>query len=390
MTEGPLFRYRTAVGAGELEDDGAQRRAAEALQVLHGRLDGYRPGRRNGGGLRGILGIAAPDSAPRGLYLFGDVGRGKTMLMDVFFATAPVARKRRVHFHGFMSQTQDAIEAFRRSLKDRPGQGGDPIPPAADAIAEAASLLCFDEFQVTDIADAMILGRLFEALFARGVVVVATSNAAPGELYAGGLNRALFLPFIALIEQHMDVLHLDAARDYRMGRLLAEPVFHAPLGPAAASALVRGWAAATAGLEERATTIALKGREIVAPRTAGRAARFTFAELCEAALGPRDFLAIAERFETVFVEDVPRLDRDRRNEAQRFVMLIDTLYDAAALVFMTAAVEPSQILASVADAAPFRRAASRLHEMGSTDYLARAAARGSEGAGLVAAQGQSR
>ena len=368
MNEGPIFRYRAQVRSGALSADPAQQAAAEALHLLHNRLSGYAPGRQKGG-LRGLLRIGRPDPAPRGLYIFGDVGRGKSMLMDLFFEQAPVTRKRRGHFHAFMAETQDAIHERRRSLKEGAVSGDDPIPPVAEAIAQAAVLICFDEFQVTDIADAMILGRLFEHLFSLGVVVVTTSNTAPDELYAGGLNRALFLPFIALIKEKMDVLHLESPHDYRLDRLRAVPVYLAPNDAAAAGALEAAWRAATAGLREGVVSIALKGREILVRRAAGRAARFTFAELCEAPLGPRDFLAIAGRFDRIFIADVPVLDARRRNASRRFINLIDTLYDARAVVFITAAGEPAEIVASGEEAAAFRRTASRLEEMRSAEYL---------------------
>ncbi len=368
MTEGPIFRYRALVRSGALNADPAQIAAAEALHVLHTRLVYYTPGRHKGG-FKGFLRISTPDPAPCGLYIFGDVGRGKSMLMDLFFETAPVALKRRVHFLGFMAETQDAIHGWRQKLKAGTAKGDDPIVPMADAIADAAVLICFDEFQVTDIADAMILGRLFERLFDLGVVVVATSNTAPDDLYAGGLNRNLFLPFISLIKQRMDVLHLESPHDYRLDRLRTEPVYHAPDDDAAAKALDAAWREATAGLAEQATSIELKGREIAVPRAVGRAARFTFSQLCEAPLGPRDFLAIAERFDRIFISGVPVLDALQRNASRRFINLIDTLYDAHAFVFITAAGEPGEIVAAGDEAPTYQRTASRLEEMRSADYL---------------------
>jgi cell division protein ZapE len=370
--DGPIFRYRALVGAGALVPDPAQQAAAEALHVLHTRLVDYAPGRPKGG-LRGLLRIGQPDPAPRGLYIFGDVGRGKSMLMDLFFEAAPVARKRRVHFHGFMAEVQDAIHDWRQKLKAGEVKSADPIPPVAAGIAGQAVLLCFDEFQVSDIADAMILGRLFERLFDLGVVVVATSNIAADHLYEGGLNRSLFVPFIALIKERMDILHLESPHDYRLDRLRAEPVYHAPNDAAARAALDQAWRDATAGLGERATAIELKGREIPVARAAGRAALFTFAELCEAPLGPRDYLAIAGRFDRIFITDVPVLGAGRRNASRRFINLIDTLYDARALVFITAEGEPADIVASGDESAAFRRTASRLEEMRSADYLERVA-----------------
>jgi cell division protein ZapE len=368
MSAGPIFSYRELVVSGELSADDAQLAVAEALDVLHTRLVGYAP-RGTKGSLRGLLRIGAPDPAPCGLYIFGDVGRGKSMLMDLFFEGAPVKKKRRTHFHKFMSEVQDRIHEQRTRLKAGELKGDDPIAPVACDIAAEACLLCFDEFQVSDIADAMILGRLFEQLFDLGVVVVATSNTFPDHLYDGGLNRALFLPFIELIKVRMNMLHLDSPRDYRLDRLRAELVYHAPNDKAAEKAMNKAWSEATSGLKQYATEIKVKGREISVPRAAGRAARFTFTELCEAPYGPRDYLAIASTYDRIFISDVPLLNARERNSSRRFITLIDALYEAHAFVFITADGEPSEIVASGDEAPAFRRAASRLEEMRSLDYL---------------------
>jgi cell division protein ZapE len=364
-----LYRARTQSGA--LAFDPAQAQAAELLNLLHHRLEGWRPGRA-----RFLFG--RPEPAPKGLYLYGGVGRGKSMLMDLFFETAPVAPKRRVHFHAFMQEVHARIADWRQlppgERRRRPewvkGAGEDPIAPTAQAIASQAALLCFDELQVSDIADAMILGRLFEELFSRGVVVVATSNRHPDALYRNGLNRQLFVPFIAMLHEKLDIHALDAARDYRLDRLTAAPVYYAPLGPAADAAMEGAWARITLGASARAITIPVLGRALPVPAAAAGAARFEFEALCAQALGPADYLAIARQFDTVFLEHVPKLTPARRNEAARFRILIDALYEARAKVVISAEAEPDALYTAGDQAFEFERTASRLYEMRSHAYLA--------------------
>lgn len=363
--------YRARTDSGALAFDPAQAQAAELLNLLHHRLKGWRPGRT-----RALFG--QPEPAPRGLFLYGGVGRGKSMLMDLFFETAPIAPKRRVHFHAFMQEVHARIAAWRAMApgerRRRPewvkGADEDPIAPVAKAIADAATLLCFDELQVSDIADAMILGRLFTALFARGVVVVATSNRHPDALYRNGLNRQLFLPFIAMLHETMDIHALDAAKDYRLDRLTAAPVYYCPLGPAAEAAMDAAWTRLTLGASARAITIPVLGRELRVPAAAAGAARFQFEALCGQPLGPADYLAIARQFDTVFLEHVPKLTPARRNEAARFRVLIDALYEARAKVVISAEAEPDALYTAGDQAFEFERTASRLYEMRSRDYLA--------------------
>ena len=348
---------------GKLNSDPAQLLAAEKLQSLSHALAGYRPA-GNGTGWKARFGLARRrETPPLGLYLFGDAGRGKSMLMDLFFEHAHVERKRRVHFHAFMLEVHERIHRLRRREKS------EPIAPLAGQLAEEAWLLCFDEFHVTDIADAMILGRLFEALFQMGVVVVATSNFAPDDLYRNGLQRELFLPFIALIKEKLDILHLEGGIDWRHRRMKGMRIYHTPLGPDATAALNTAFATLTEGAEPRPETLVFQGRSFTVARAAKGVAHFTFEELCQSPLGAADFLAIAQHIRTVIVDGIPQLGPERRNEARRLVTLIDELYEHRAQIVCAAEVEPDQICPSGDVAELFRRAASRLIEMQTAEYL---------------------
>jgi cell division protein ZapE len=369
MTSGPLAAYRRLRAEGTVKGDPMQELAVEKLETLHQRLAAWRPEAK---GLLGRLGLAKPQPPPQGLYLYGGVGRGKSMLMDLFFHEAPVAPKRRVHFHAFMLETHARIHAWRQLPANAPERAGgdDPIPPTAARIAAEARLLCFDEFQVSDVADAMILGRLFTELLARGVVVVATSNRAPNELYLGGLNRQLFLPFIALVERELDVLHLNGPVDYRLARLAGMPVYHAPLGPAADAELDAVFASLTDGAPPEPVTIEVQGRRLEVPRAARGVARMGFAELCERPLGAADYLALAARFHTLVLEGVPAMGPEKRNEAKRFVTLVDALYEARAKLIVSAAVPPAGLYPAGDGSFEFGRTESRLMEMQSAEYMA--------------------
>ncbi|MCU0881065.1 MAG: cell division protein ZapE [Hyphomonadaceae bacterium] len=366
-------RYRQKAADGLITYDPAQAAAVEILSVLSNRLNGWEPRKA-----RFLFG--RPEPAPLGLYLYGGVGRGKSMLMDLFFETAPVARKRRVHFHAFMQEVHEAIARWRgmtpAQRKADPafvkGTGDDPIAPVARQIADSAWLLCFDEFQVTDIADAMVLGRLFEQLLARQVVVVATSNRHPRDLYKNGLNRELFVPFIAMLEQALDLHALDGPRDWRLARLEAEPVYHTPLGPGAQAAMVRTWARLTQGAEPRPVSMAVQGRNWTVERAAAGCAWLDFDDICGQPLGPADYLALARQFDTVLLEDVPLMTPARRSEAARFRTLIDALYEARTKLVISAAAEPDRLYREGDQAFEFERTASRLYEMRSRDYLAAA------------------
>ena len=356
-------RVARSVAAGEIVADAAQDALVRRLDRLASELAAARPPGR----LARLLGRAA--AAPKGLYIYGDVGRGKTTLMDEFFAIAPVAARRRVHFNEFMGDVHDRIHALRLA-----GATGDPIAPVAGALAGEARLLCLDEFQVTDIADAMILSRLFEALFAGGVVLVATSNSAPEELYKDGLNRPLFLPFIALLRQHADVVRLDAAADYRLARIAGAPVYVTPLGAGARAALDGLWLRLTGTRQGPPASLRTRGRDIAIPQSCDGVARFAFADLCEAPLAANDYLQIARVYHTVVLDDVPVIAEERRDVAQRFILLVDTLYDHRVKLIVSAAAEPAALYTAAdgEEAFAFRRTVSRLIEMRSAGYLAAA------------------
>jgi len=367
--EGPLAAYRALRRDGNLRHDAGQLLAAEKLQSLHNALRGYRPA--GSGGWKARLGLGRRKAEPpQGLYVFGSVGTGKSMLMDLFFKTAPVEMKRRVHFHAFMQEVQERLHAWRQDPANK-GKA-DPLPVIAGELAEEAWLLCFDEFHVVNIADAMILARLFETLFATGVVVVATSNWPPDRLYEGGLQREQFLPFIALVKERLDVLELDSGVDYRQQRIKDITAYHAPLGPRAEAALDKAFAELTEGLAPRPDSVVYKGREIPVPLTAGGVARFSFAELCETPLGPGDYLAIAGLYHTVVLSGVPSLTAEKRNEARRFMTLIDALYEHRVKLVVSAAAPPERLYPSGDGAVEFQRTVSRLQEMRSADYIAKA------------------
>jgi cell division protein ZapE len=365
--------YRSRLDKGEIAPDAAQAAAVEALARLEGEL--------NAAGEPGFalsLFRKREPSHVRGVYLYGPVGRGKSMLMDLFFESAPVMRKRRAHFHAFMAEVHGHIDAWRKgdaaARKARFGvaKGDDPIVPTAELISQQARLLCFDELVVSDIADAMILGRLFEALFARGVTLVATSNRPPDDLYLGGINRQLFTPFIAMLKERLEVVRVGGPKDFRLDRLKGARVWFSPLDDAAEAGFDALWLDLLGGDEETGATVEVLGRKLRLPRVAGGHLRASFASLCGQALGAQDYLAIAQRFHTVFLEGVPVLEPDKRNEAARFVTLIDALYEAKTKLVMLAAAEPELLYPAGTGAFEFERTASRLQEMRSADYVAEA------------------
>ncbi len=354
-----IEKYRALVAAGVIETDPAQDEAAAKLDALARNLRHWRR-RRNG--LAALL--SRSQTAPKGLYVFGPVGRGKTMLMDLFFETTTFRPKRRVHFHEFMAEVHDRIGVARR---DAPG---DPIPQVAAAIANRTALLCFDEMHVTDIADAMILGRLFKGMFENQVVVVATSNVRPRELYKNGLNRQLFVPFIDLIERHMEVEELLAAKDFRLEKLVGRPLYFTPADGRARAQLDQLWAQLTGNHPAAPLELDVKGRKLAVPLASMGVARFSFAELCERPLGTLDYLALAHKFHTVLVDDIPTLAPAQRDVARRFVNLIDTLYDNRVCLIASAAAEPHALYPAGDVQFLFERTASRLIEMRSEGYLA--------------------
>jgi cell division protein ZapE len=340
MIDGPMPRYRQLVQAGQIQADPAQRAAVEKLQLLHMRLRDYDPhqGKQVAMGWLGFGRKAAKaDKSLTGLYLFGGVGRGKSMLMDLFFAGAPVAAKRRVHFHAFMREVHSGVHAARKTQVD------DPIRPVAEAIAKSAVLLCFDEFQVSDITDAMILGRLFEALFDLGVVVVATSNRPPDDLYKDGLNRAIFLPFIRMLKDRVDLVELDAMIDYRQNLGDAGLSYFTPLGPVASAGMEAAWRRETRGEPTAPVTLSIHGRRVRISQATDDVGRASFEELCENPLGASDYLAIAERFATFFIDAIPKLQWAQNNEAKRFVTLIDAFYEARVTLTCTAEAPPDDL-----------------------------------------------
>jgi cell division protein ZapE len=371
---GPLSAYRAMVAGGGLAPDPSQQYAASRLQTLWDALRGYDPAalrRNSGGGLldrllrRRTPTPLAPEGTPKGLYLVGEVGRGKSMLMDLFFASAEVARKQRIHFHRFMQTSHARVFAWRQANPD----GSDPIPPLADTIAAEASLLCFDEFQVNDIADAMILGRLFQALFARGVVVVATSNVAPDDLFKSQPGRDAFLPFIALIKQRLDVVMMDTGRDFRRERMRGIRTWHVPADEMSRRALDEAFDTLTGGVTPAPVTLTVMGRKLMVPAAAEGVARFDFSTLCGTALGPGDYLAIATNFHTLVLDGIPRLSPDNYDVARRFINLIDTLYDEHVKLIASADATPDQLYRRGENAKMFERTASRLDEMQSEAWL---------------------
>ena len=367
-------RYAAIVEAGEIEQDLAQEAVVAKLDGLQNRLTDQRFDRKVSvlGRLFSRREKQALATPMRGLYVHGEVGRGKTMLMDLFFATCPAKRKRRAHFHEFMADVHDRVHAYRQKLKTGAIVDKDPIILTAADLAAQASVLCFDEFHVTDIADAMILGRLFTQLFARGVVVVATSNVVPDDLYKDGLNRALFLPFIRLLKEHMEVMRLEARTDFRQEKLVGVKVWHVPADRAAKAALDETWRRVTHGHESRGHELVVKGHIVRVPRAAMGAARFTFHDLCGQPLGAGDYLRIAQEFHTLMVDHIPAIKAEQRNEAKRFITLVDALYDYAVELIASAEAEPAQLYEGEDgyEAHEFKRTASRLVEMASEAYLA--------------------
>lgn len=368
--DGPVAALKAMVASGKMHPDPKQLKAAERLEALTDRLKGYKPQpkQNKSSGFLARLGLnggsGGAQATPKGLYVFGPVGRGKSMLMDLVFDHADVARKRRVHFHAFMQDVQKLAHARRQSGKD-----GDPIPAIAKEVADTAWLLAFDEFQVDNIADAMTLGRLFEGLFNQGVVVVATSNAAPTELYKDGLQRDRFLPFLDIFAEHVEVMELDGGADYRLDRLKGQSVYHVPPGPEAEAALAKAFADLTDDAAPEPLEITVRGRKIEAPKAARGVAWFTFEELCKRPYGPADYLAMTEVFHTLIISGIPVMKSDDRNEARRLVTCIDACYEHKVNVICSAEAKPDDLYVKGVGDFEFRRCASRLIEMQAEDYM---------------------
>jgi cell division protein ZapE len=336
--------------------DHAQAAALDRLQQLSNELTAFRSVREST--LRRLF---APPDVPRGVYLWGGVGRGKTFLMDSFYATVAVRRKTRIHFHAFMRDVHAELAKVNREA--------DPLAVVAARVAARWRLICFDEFHVSDIADAMILGRLLSALFSAGVVFVMTSNYRPDALWPDGLQRERFLPAIALIQQWLDVIEIDAGVDYRLRALTHMPVYHTPAGPAADAALTRAFDAMATGPDE-GLQIAVDGRALTAKRRAGSVAWFDFSMLCGGPRSQRDYLELAQRFAVMLISDIPRLSPETADQARRFTWLIDILYDHRVKVLASAAVPAEELYAEGHNAQDFPRTVSRLVEMRTRDYMA--------------------
>jgi cell division protein ZapE len=379
--DGALDAYRKLRSMGAIKDDPDQELAAHKLQDLHRNLEGYALPERRTRGLMSLFRRDVEHTAPTGMYLYGDVGRGKSMLMDMFFDHAPVAAKRRVHFHEFMLEVHAHLHAWRQMDADarareisalgvRNGTGDDPLPVIARRVANGATLLCFDEFQVHDVADAMLLGRLFSELFVNDVVIVVTSNRPPDDLYKDGLNRGLFLPFIELIKERLNVFKLAGPIDFRLDRLKGLTVYHAPLDAAAVDDLDAAFASLTGDGDGKPEMLDVQGRKLEIPCAAMGVARFDFDDLCAQPLGAADYLAIAWHFHTVIIANVPQLGSEKRNEAKRFVTLIDALYENRVKFICSAEVEPQHLYPEGSGAFEFERTVSRLMEMQSEEYMA--------------------
>jgi cell division protein ZapE len=377
-------RYRALVAKGSIERDAAQAATVAKLDTLLTALEQHRLARKSSA-LGWLFGQRTAVEAPRGLYIWGSVGRGKTMLMDLFYEAAAPVSKRRTHFHMFMADVHERIHAYRQKLKRGEVRGDDPIAPVAAELAEEAKLLCFDEFAVNDIADAMILGRLFKALFEHGVVVVSTSNLAPDDQYRDGLNRTLFLPFIALIKERMEVVHLEARTDYRLEKIGESPVYYVPADDEAERAMDAMFLRLTGGIEPKAVRLMVHGHPVDVPAQAMGVARLSYDNLCRRPLGASDYLALARSFHTIMLEGVPVIRPDRRDEAKRFITLIDVLYERRAKLIVSADAEPAGLYQAETgkEAFEFARTVSRLAEMRSRDYLARPRGRGGEVTGNI-------
>lgn len=368
LGEGPSAGYRDLVLKGQLVEDNVQLNAVNELERLHNLLRGYELSVVSGSWIKKLL-FKSTDSreTPKGLYVYGGVGRGKSMLMDLFFDGVAVKNKRRVHFHEFMQEAHELIHIWRQNNRNE--QQAEPISPVAAKIAKNTALLCFDEFEVRDIADAMIVSRLFTALLELGVVVVATSNRHPDELYKDGLQRDLFLPFIKLVKAKMDILHLQDGKDYRLDRIKAIKTYIQPADHKAMLLLEQIYHDLTDGNLGQQGVIEFKGRQINVPRVSGAVAFFSFGDLCSIPLGAGDYLLLAKRFRSIIISDVPVMTSQNQDLARRFMVLIDALYESKAHLVMSAAADPTNLYKGSDWGFEFDRTISRLLEMQSVDYI---------------------
>ena len=362
--------YALAISEGQLDSDPAQHDIVARLDILTNAIVAFTTAKPLG--LYGKLFNKQKRPSPlRGLYIWGQVGRGKSMLMDLFYDHVSEPKKLRVHFHAFMHDIHQQIFQLRQQQASAPGKHFDPIQIIAKQIASDYRLLCFDEFVVNDITDAMILGRLFTALFELDMIIVATSNVPPDKLYEHGLNRALFLPFIKLLSERLESVHLASPTDYRLEKIAGLPVYYYPLGPDADAKLDELFKKLSGVAQGSRVELDVLGRRLIIPNAVQQIARISFSELCESPLSSADYLAIANSFHTLFIDHIPVLATHQRNEAKRFIHLIDTLYDQRVKLFASAATDPTKLYpdASGIEAFEFDRTISRLIEMQSADYL---------------------
>ena len=368
----PVFAaYSGMVADGAIEEDSQQLMLIDLLDERLAELSKDRLSSKSSA-LGWLMGKGRSKEEPvKGLYIWGGVGRGKSMLMDLFFEQLPHKRKRRIHFNDFMQNAQDQIHAHRQAYKAGEVTQEDPIPVVGKSIASEISVLCFDEFTVTDIADAMILGRLFQVLFDEGVTVIATSNVEPENLYRDGLNRNIFLPFIDMLLEHVDVCNLQSRTDFRLEKLNRSPVYLFPINSENRKTYEETWERVAGAVEGKPETLHLKGRQLLVERTGNGVARFTFKQLCEEARSAADFLAVARKYHTVFVENIPVMQKEHSNAAKRFILLIDTLYDNQIKLVCLASAAPESLYQakSGTEAFEFDRTVSRLIEMQSVDYI---------------------
>ncbi|WP_319567636.1 cell division protein ZapE [Cohaesibacter marisflavi] len=362
--------YDSKVRHGDIDEDADQRALAVRFDQLLEKVSEKRLSRKTSS-LGWLFAKRQPVEPVRGLYIWGEVGRGKTMIMDLFFEVAPVKRKGRYHFHEFMRNMHARIKQARADIASGKIKGDDPIKPVADALCQEMRLLCFDEFSVTDIADAMLLGRLFSRLFADGVVVVATSNVDPDLLYKDGLNRQLFLPFIALLKERCEVVRLSSRTDFRMEKLGGQPVYLFPKNAETEARFQSMWETVIEAPRAPSDAVENQGRSIHVPEAYHGMARFSFEDLCVRPLGASDYLRLCEVYHTIFIDGIPPFERTMRNEAKRFIILIDTLYDNHVRVIALAKVSQFDLAQNMngTEAFEFDRTASRLTEMQSDEYL---------------------
>ena len=368
MPKRPSTRYGKLVEEGRLDADASQLDVLTRLDALAPELEGYAPPQA-AKGLSWLFNRKKQTPRPRNVYIWGDVGRGKTLIMDMFHDAIEPQTKRRVHFHAFMQEIHHDIHQFRKSQdKGLVERSIDPIMSLATNIARQSSVLCLDEFQVKDITDAMILGRLFEALLKAGCVIIVTSNIPPDELYRHGLNRNLFEPSIDLIKKEFAIIMLDSPSDYRLAKLSGEKVYFCPLGPGASARIKLMWRKVTGEETSLNGYLEVQGRQLEVPHEARGACWFSFEDLCEQPLGPADYLAIAKAYNVVFITDIPELGKAQANAARRFINLIDSLYDARTRVVISAETPPEGIYRYADTPVEFARTVSRLTEMQSAKW----------------------